>query len=120
MKLLPASDVLDRVSGIEDGLRENRRTKRLGTVGLLLAAAQLSVGIRSVVGGDLLQGQVHWVASLFVALGAFVLALSMLLVARSRLWLKESSEPFRYTCSLVKFAPLTDVAKEAFKTSRRG
>lgn len=114
MKLLPPTDLLDRISGVEEGLKNNLRIKRLGNFGLVTASLQLVLGAASDLEIELFGSRVTWSPKLLVALGAFMLVLSLLLVARSRLWRRESTTPFRYTCSLVEFAALGKVAQQHF------
>lgn len=115
MKLLPPDDLLEKVSGVEEGLKDNRKIKRFGTFGLLFSAAQLAVAAASSLDGDLLKGRWEWLGRRpVVGLGVFAFAVSFLLVARTRLWLRESSTPFGYNCALVQFSALGKNAQRYF------
>src|SRR5918992_1005569 len=89
MKSLPPADLLKGISGVEEGLRDNKKLGRAGGVGLIVSVAQL-------------------------ALASFLLVGSVLLYVRSRVWLRSSSRPFRYTCSLADFVPLGEVTSDYF------
>lgn len=107
MRFLPPADILDKIAGVEESLKDNRKAGRLGIGGLLLAVAQLAIA--SATGDQLGETQ-----RLVVGLGVFVLAGSSAIVAKTRLWLRESSQPFNYMCSLVEFKALGEVAGTEF------
>lgn len=109
VKLLPPSDILDQISGVEESLKDNRKAGRLGMGGVLVAVTQLAVAVPQAL-KDFPKGT----AALPMGLGVFVLVGSIALVAKTRLWLRESSEPFSYTCSLVEFKALGEVAGKEF------
>lgn len=98
MKLLPPADLLQRISGVEQGLKDNQKGGRLAGVGLVYSLAQLAVALDLF--GDRKQSSTQqWL----LALGVVVLGASLALLARSRVWIRESSRPFRFTCSVAPF-----------------
>jgi hypothetical protein len=111
-QLLPPSDLLEQVQGIEQGLLRRRRAQWLG---LLLAAVQAAI---LVVNSKWLHEvrSANWNAVaeqwwLIVVLCVFVL--SVFFVSWTRFWLKESKEPFHYTFAISPFDPVTDEDADA-------
>jgi tetratricopeptide (TPR) repeat protein len=117
--ILPPSDLLRQVEGIESGLKKQRR---LGALGWLGAAAAVVQAMAVVLHSDYWDNLVsfNWSDLLYGAGGTtgllhqwpFLLALavllaSVLLIAWRRFWLKESQEPFRYTFAVDDFAAIT-------------
>src|SRR5262245_44782761 len=107
--LLPPADLLDKVQGIEAGLRQRRRLGRLGWGGLMLAStAELLVELKASGIGSFVQELSktglatlphYWPYLLPMAFVVFFL----LLGCWSTFWLAESRRPFRYTCSIAPF-----------------
>lgn len=98
MNLLPPADLLEKVSGVEQGLRDNQKGGRLAGAGLVLSVAQLLLASDLFGDGNRSSVQEWW-----LSVGAIILAASLTLFARSRVWIRESSSPFRYTCSIARF-----------------
>ena len=92
---LPPADLLERISGVEQGLRENRKGGRLGGIGLGVSVLQAAAALGWLDAGG---GR----ATIVVVSVAFGVA-SLGLLTRSRIWIRQSSTPFRYTCSIVPF-----------------
>jgi hypothetical protein len=117
--ILPPSDLLRQVEGIERGLQQQRRIGTLGWLGVVVALAQaMALVLQSDYWTTLTS--VNWHELLFgvdgkgglvdqwqflLALG--VLVISVLLVSWKRFWLKESREPFRYTFAVADFPAIT-------------
>jgi hypothetical protein len=107
--LFPSKDLLDQIGGIEDGLRRKRRLGHVGLVGLALSALQIAV----------LAGTSDWWATLtslswdnlaanwLVIVPPMLFALATTLFVAGRFWLRESRQPFRYTCQVEEFTPVT-------------
>jgi hypothetical protein len=107
--LVPSKDLLDQIGGIEDGLRRKRRLGQVGLVGLVLSALQIAV----------LAGTSDWWATLtslswgtlaenwLVIVPPVLFALATTLFVAGRFWLRESRQPFRYTCQVEEFTPVT-------------
>jgi tetratricopeptide (TPR) repeat protein len=101
---LPPSDLLEKVRGIEDGLRQTRRVGRIGWIGLITASAvDIALELRDFgIIKILLSGNLDKLLNWKVGLLA-VAVFSLLLTGWSRFWLKESKRPFRYVCSIGAF-----------------
>jgi hypothetical protein len=107
--LFPSKDLLDQIGGIEDGLRRKRRLGQVGLVGLALSALQIAV----------LAGTSDWWATLtnlswgtlaenwLVIVPPVLFALATTLFVAGRFWLRESRQPFRYTCQVAEFTPVS-------------
>lgn len=111
LQLIPPSDLLSQIGGIEQGLR---RGKRLRVAGLLLAASQAVIlvanneWLKALVGLDWSQ-----VADqLWLLAPLFFLFVALFLTGWARVWLKESRAPFRYTFSVAPFEPMADGTPE--------
>ena len=113
-RLVPPENLLKHVEGIEEGLRIGRRAGRLGWVGLGAAALQLAVLVleaRSLSDdGEASDWRLLGLAFAF----ALVLSVSLYLLSRSRMWRRESEEPFRYTCHVSEFEPLGLMTVEGY------
>jgi hypothetical protein len=94
------------VQGVEQGLLKGRRLGRAGGIGTVLAGA-IEVGLVAAKRSGTIEVTSILSAWPFVVSG-FVLALSLGLLNWSRLWLKESREPFRFTFSVDAFEPLPE------------
>lgn len=107
MTLLPPADLLERIAGVEEGLRGNKKLGRAGTIGVVVSVSQLVLDqwlhITDTSAG-------RWWQTVAVAL----LVASFALFVRSRVWLRESSRPFRYTCSLDEFVALGQLTQGLF------
>ena len=107
MNLLPPADLLDRISGVEEGLRKNQKGRQVGGLGLVLSIAQLAVAADPFAGGPGSESRKLWIGIAAALVGA-----SLLLYGRSRVWIRESSAPFRYTCSVAKFNTLGSTTEQ--------
>lgn len=109
--LLPPADLLQRVGGVEQGLRQRRRLSLIGLVALavqgtlLVASSQWWNALTSANWAELRR---QWPTLLLL----LVAVLTLLLVVAMRFWLKESREPFRYTYSVGGFEPVLDDSKD--------
>jgi sterol desaturase/sphingolipid hydroxylase (fatty acid hydroxylase superfamily) len=95
--LVPPSDLLEKIEGLEAGLRQRRKLSRFGLLGGVLAALLSFVEILPQLAGWLPFGQLEpgwWM--LVPAAGGLL----FFLYFWSRYWLKEASHPIRYSCSL--------------------
>jgi tetratricopeptide (TPR) repeat protein len=105
---LPSADLLQQFQGVERGLRTNRRVNHVAWVALLIAvfgAASVFTGVLPFEGDG---------AKLVLVLLAVLAAGAVLLLARTKYWVKESKSPLRYTCSVADFLPLGHVAQTDF------
>src|SRR5437868_6295055 len=108
-RIIPPSDLLTQIEGIESGLRQRQR---LGTVGwissILFSALQIGVLIANSEWLEALANaqwsQLVRLWPLYVPL--FFLTLSVLLFLTTRYWLQESQASFRYTYSIADFIPV--------------
>jgi hypothetical protein len=109
--LIPPPDLLQRIDGVEDGLRKRRRLGLAGVLGVLLSGLQLVVVV----------GNSAWFANLrklgqvdlgdlasdwLVWLGLVVFVASLLLATWAKFWLHESRRPFSYTYYVERFEPV--------------
>jgi hypothetical protein len=107
--ILPPTDLLERVEGIEEGLRQGKRLGIIGWVGVLASVLQVTVQLQNsdwwaaLSDFDWNQLALQW--PLFVSL--FILVISLILVSWNRFLLKESREPFRYTYFIEDFTSVT-------------
>ncbi len=108
--LLPPSDLLQRLEGIEAGLRKNKKVGLAGWLGLVPSATGLAAALLE--GDQALDGAAH---PLLVGALGILTATFLFLVGRSRLWRAESRQPFRYTCAVRRFEPLGALALNEFK-----
>jgi tetratricopeptide (TPR) repeat protein len=107
-KWLPPSELLAEVKGVEKGLIKGSQLRKRSNLGLLLATAQfVVVASQSDLwawasdSAGLSPGQQ---AISGISLAAAVLG--FLFWLRTRTWLSESKQPFRYTCSIGNFDPV--------------
>ncbi len=108
--ILPPSDLLERLQGIETGLRKNKKVGIAAWLGLVPSLTGFFAALRGAdEGGD---GAPYSV--LAVALAALTV-LFLYLIARSRLWRTESRQPFRYTCAVRRFEGLGVLASNEFE-----
>lgn len=89
----PSADLLDRISGVEAGLRTGRRLSAVGWTGFILTAVSAASAAARDVGT-----QEPWLAILVVAAVLF-----LILATITRTWIRESRRPFRYTYSIAAF-----------------
>ncbi len=119
LSILPPSDLLRQVEGIESGLQKQRRLGAVGWLGVVVAVVQASaVVVQSKYWDNLVSFNWHDLLSGaggkpgLLAQWPFLLALVILLgsaflIAWKRFWLQESREPFRYTFAVDDFAEIS-------------
>ncbi len=111
---MPPSDILEKVENVEKGLQQRKRIGSLGFyVGLVVSAIQVVV---YTLDSD------WWCAiksfdfktltpELWISISLLlVTVLSFLSWGWFKFWIKESKKPFRYTCSIGEFSPVSDSA----------
>ena len=105
---IPPSNLLADVKGIEKGLTQGRKLRKVSNLGLVVVAAQF-IGVatksglwRWITDSVALSATEQAIAG--ASLGATVLVL--LFWVRTGTWLSESKQPFRYTCSIGNFEPV--------------
>ena len=114
--IIPPSDLLQRIDGVEDGLRKRRRLGLVGLLGMVASAGQVVI---SAYNSDWLAqlrafGWQELLADWHVLLGLFVLIASTLLVVWARFWLHESRRPFKYTYHIEQFQPVNQQANDPY------
>jgi hypothetical protein len=103
--ILPPSDLLEQIEGVEKGLYRARRLGLVGWAGILLSLLRIiallvnSQEFANLQNLDWRQPLQHWPWLILVA----VFVLSLFLVSWTRFWLNESQSPFRYTYSIADF-----------------
>jgi hypothetical protein len=100
--LLPPPDLLQRIDGVEDGLRKRRRLGLAGVLGVLLSALAWFTNLRNAKQIDLSNLASDWP----LLLGLVVFVASLLLAAWARFWLQESRRPFSYSYYVEHFEPV--------------
>jgi tetratricopeptide (TPR) repeat protein len=102
--LLPTSDILDQVGGVEERLARGRRLGAFGWLGVFLSLLGVGLQIAPVVDNiGVLWDQWEFLLSIGV------LALSVSIVLWHRFWVKESKRPFRYTYFVHPFEAVAPV-----------
>ncbi|HSE16293.1 MAG TPA: FHIPEP family type III secretion protein [Pyrinomonadaceae bacterium] len=116
--LIPDSNLLEQIEGVEAGLRKIQKIGRVGQYGFLFTAI-LQIVLGAFESGILpaldkypktaLAINVIRIASLVV------LPIFLLLFTWSKFWLRQSREPFRYTCSIeaITALPQSPVLRES-------
>jgi tetratricopeptide (TPR) repeat protein len=107
-RLVPPSDLLTRVQGVESTLRTG---KRLGTVGWAAFAVSVVQVSALVYASGWWQGisDLKWSGlgeDWPIIVVTFLLIASVLLINWTRFWVHESKAPFRYTYSIDRYEPL--------------
>lgn len=113
-RLVPPSDLLARVDGVESTLRVG---KRLGTFGWFAFVASVVEVSALVYSSGWWQGvsDVEWsgLANDWPIVGStLLLIVSVLLINWTRFWVRESRAPFRYTYSIDQYEPLGQTEPE--------
>jgi hypothetical protein len=107
--LLPPSDLLERARGVEAGLRRRKQLGRIGWFGFaLIAAIQISLAVwkLAVDAGLFGTGEQVLLENWPIPVALALTILFLLLGTWSTFWLRESRQPFRYTCSVSPFVPI--------------
>lgn len=112
--LVPPSDLLARVDGVESTLRTGKRLGTFGWFAFVVSVVEVSAlvytsswwhGVRNVEWSSL--------ASDWPIVGStLLLIVSVLLINWTRFWVRESRAPFRYTYSIDQYQPLGDTEPE--------
>jgi tetratricopeptide (TPR) repeat protein len=114
--ILPPSDLLDKVRGVEAGLRQRKRLSGASAFfSLLTSAVYLAVALEK----DLDSFEKILTKTFTepgLLLPAVVFIFSSLVLTWSRFWLREARQPFRYTCSIGTFEPITTGAPSIVAT----
>lgn len=114
--LIPPSDLLQRVDGVEDGLRKRRRLGLAGLLGVVASAGQIVIVAFN--SDWLAQLRAFGWQELFgewrVLLGLSTLVASALLFVWARFWLHESRRPFKYTYHIEQFRPIHKEADDHY------
>jgi tetratricopeptide (TPR) repeat protein len=100
--LFPPPDLLQRIDGVEDGLRKRRRLGVAGVLGVLVSALTWLTNLRNAKQVDLSNLASDWP----LLLGVVVFVTSVLLAIWARFWLQESRRPFLYSYYVEHFEPV--------------
>jgi hypothetical protein len=105
-QILPSSDLLQQIRGIEQGLQQRRRLGTLGWIGALVTAAAQATVLVNNSGWLKALRTANWKAILkdwpFLLLLLAPILLTLVFLW-TKFWLKESKAPFRYTYSVGVF-----------------
>ncbi|MET0938588.1 MAG: FHIPEP family type III secretion protein [Gaiellaceae bacterium] len=113
-RLIPPSDLLARVEGVESTLRVGKRLGTFGWIAFIASVLEVSVlvyasgwwqGINDLEWSGLDE---NWP----IVLSTFLLIFSVLLINWTRFWVRESRAPFRYTYSIDPYLPLGETKEE--------
>jgi hypothetical protein len=113
--LIPPPDLLDKIDGVEEGLRKRRRLGALGIIGALASLTQILYNSKWLEGLANFQWRMilhDWPTLLAVLL----FALFVLLFTWAKFWIRESRRPFRYTYYIGEFRPVDEQAREPSMT----
>ncbi len=106
---IPSADLLEKLEGLEDGLKRRRRLGRLGKFGAVFAFLTWLSNVAPLL-PNWLQ---NWLSSLpgawkgLVIIGLVATLGLVFLAVLYSLWLRESRRPIRYTCSIGHFSPVS-------------
>jgi hypothetical protein len=107
--ILPSADLLRQIGGVESGLRTRRRLGTIGWIGMLIGGSlQIAVILLN---NKWFENLLHapWeemLRSWPLVLPLLVVIFGALAFSWYKFWLKESQEPFRYSCSIGEFKPI--------------
>jgi len=107
--LIPDSNLLEQIEGVEAGLRKVQKIGRVGQYGFLITAIlQIVFGFinSEVIGAPAPDSGIARVITAVRIISLLALPLFILLFTWSKFWLKQSREPFRYTCSIEEITAL--------------
>jgi FHIPEP family len=112
--LIPPSDLLARVDGVESTLRTGKRLGTFGWFAFVVSVVEVSALVYT---SSWWQGvrNVEWsnLATDWPIVGStLLLIVSVLLINWTRFWVRESRAPFRYTYSIDQYQPLGDTEPE--------
>jgi hypothetical protein len=127
--ILPPSDLLQQVEGIEQGLQKQRRVGAWAWIGVVVAAAQAVVAVLrsefwvSISGtnwGNLIFGSKEDPGGGLIDKWPFLVALSLFLlsffvISWKRYWLRESKDPFLYTYTVESFTLVGEETDERMR-----
>jgi hypothetical protein len=112
--LIPPSDLLARVDGVESTLRTGKRLGTFGWFAFVVSVVEVSAlvytsswwqGVRNFEWSNL---TTDWP----IVGSTLLLIVSVLLINWTRFWVRESRAPFRYTYSIDRYQPLGDTEPE--------
>jgi hypothetical protein len=108
--LIPDANLLEQIEGVEAGLRKIHKIGRVGQYGFLFTAV-LQIVFGAFESGVLpapAPGSTAARAITVIRIASLVvLPLFLLLFTWSKFWLRQSREPFRYTCSIESITALS-------------
>jgi hypothetical protein len=111
---LPSSNLLEQAEGVEAGLQKIQKIGRVGQYGFLFTIVlQIVLGwFESGVIPTPAPGSIAARAITAIRIGSLlILPLFLLLFTWSRFWLRQSREPFRYTCRIESIGPMPSSRK---------
>ena len=114
VSLVPPSDLLARVDGVESTLRTGKRLGTFGWFAFVVSVVEVSALVYT---SSWWQGvrNLEWsnLATDWPIVGStLLLIVSVLLINWTRFWVRESRAPFRYTYSIDQYQPLGDTEPE--------
>jgi tetratricopeptide (TPR) repeat protein len=105
MRLVLPPDLLERVQGVEDGLKRGKNIDRGGWGAFIVSAGSVAFAIVSKDWSDL-----PWIGGSFylpfLIIAAVAIVVAVMFVNWTRIWVRASRKPFRYTYSIAPFKPI--------------
>jgi hypothetical protein len=101
-QLIPPKDLLERVQGVEKGLKTGKNVEKAGWGAFVISAGTVVVSV--VKTGEAIPGLKNNPEALWpVIIAAAAIVLIVLLINWTRVWVRSSRKSFRYTYSIVPF-----------------
>jgi tetratricopeptide (TPR) repeat protein len=102
-QLIPPKDLLERVQGVETGLKRGKSVQKVGWGAFIVSAGPVVVwAVKTAQDSGLQDSAALWP----VIIAAAVIVLIVMLINWTRIWVRSSRKSFRYTYSIDKFEPI--------------
>jgi len=103
-KLVPPKDLLERVQGVEAGLKKGKSVEKAGWGAFVVSAG--SVGVWALNNRDSVAFLNGTIAFWPVVITVAVIVVIVMLINWTRIWVRASRKSFRYTYSIAPFQPI--------------
>jgi hypothetical protein len=109
--VIPAPNLLEQIEGVEAGLRKVYTIGRVGQYGFLVVAAAQIISQSGLLPQPPAGSAWARIMPAVRVASLIGLPLFLLLFTWSKFWLRQSREPFRYTCTIEPFTPMPQSPK---------